>query len=830
MPRTNRFNVPFSERLRQSRVARGLEAEAPAPAECTPAREVINWGSIADEISEMRTAMLRSDAYSQFAALVTANTQANANSFFSEFAHRAMSRGEFMHQNLHQNLRRDDAQIVINPYRVRDDAPPAPSERPTFIPGNTRGHTPIPPPVMPPEALDIPSPAELTTLLAGRDANPAAQVQAQAQRPSAQVADPMTYRDLVERQVQAFMELFPFIKMALHGQKLERVGNYTGSSSQACEISGMLPGNTPLDLRENILIERYALRLEIRNAHGYKRISLRFPTNLLRDERSLRLLPDITAVHPYNKPRPFYTVRVVHAHHRPEFGMPLPFGLNDAIFEPENSTNCYAASMTVSADTQLWEIRELCRMANGDYVPLPPEALAMLPTDTQLHPHLATKESNRGMIAFTRDSSAGQFDRQQVMKAGRFFKQYGIDTTDQRAKEFSAIIAGALTFEVKLLSTREEYRWAYANGPESCMSKGSDRNNKAKFKGCYVNGEWVHPIEVFAHPESPLRLLVVSDGDKVGARTWVNTERKQWARIYTCNNVRGSSNLINEWLETEGYRQSNTWCADAPMLRLTTDRGYTVCPYIDPGNYGVGVEHDRLVIGGSHQEANHETGCLNDSSDDDNDADWYCDDCGEGCSDYDNRYTVINDGCVCEGCIGNYTAAWNPYDQETQYVHDSRIGNVTNLYDATYDDTCDEDYVFSRNLGRDGYVLLDSDEYGPDCVAKRDVCVVTTNDEWILEEDADDKGYLYLEDDGEWVPDSEACVMVDADGTATLHEESVANTDGYIDLADTDIDEDDLDYPNHKWTSAATTYLHPDFIESLAETESESESEEGVAT
>lgn len=819
MPRTNRFNVPFSERLRQSRVARGLEAESPAPAECTPAREVINWGSIADEVSGMREAMLTSDSFSRFAALMTANAQATGSSFFGGFVHQGMAHGESMHQN----LRRDDAQIVINPHRVRDDAPPAPSERLVFVPGNTHGHIPIPPPVMPPEALDIPSPAELTTLLAARDANPAAQ----AQRPSAQVADPLTYRDLVECQVQAFMALVPMIKMLLRGTHIDYIANYSNSSSCEFSIATRLPPDNPYLPAENINSSDCGVQMELSRGHVTARLFLRLPTTLLRDERSLLLLRDIATVFDANVAVPLDYVNVVHGMMQPGYGHTLPHGLNTSMFGPAVG-GTYQPHLVIPADTQLWEIRELCRMAKGDYMPLPPEALDMLPAGTQLHPHLATKDSNRGMIAFTRDSSAGQFDRQQVMKAGRFFKQYGIDTTDQRAKEFSAIIAGALTFEVKLLSTREEYRWAYAIGPESCMSRGSDYNNQAKFKGCYVDGKWVHPIEVFAHPESPLRLLVVSDGDKVGARTWVNTERKQWARIYTCNNVRGSSNLINEWLEIEGYRQSNTWCEDAPMLRLVTDRGDTICPYIDPGNYGVGVERDRLVIGGSHRQANHETGCLSDE-DEDSEADWYCDDCGDGYSEYDGRYTVINGDCVCGHCINNYTAVWNPNQDETQYVHDSQIGSLSYLYDATYDDTCDEDYVFSRNLGRDGYVLLDSDEYGSDCVAQRDMCVVTTNDEWILEEDAEDKGYLYLEETGEWVPDDEACVMVDADGTATLHEERNADTDGYIDLADTDIDEDDLDYPIHKWTSAATTYLHPDFIESLAETESESESEEGVA-
>lgn len=799
MPRTNRFHVPFSERLRQSRVARGLEAEAPAPAECTPAREVINWGSIADEISEMRTAMLTSDSLARFAAGIAGSPMIADFYEFSRF--------------MNPDIRPGGAQVVTDFARTHAGQ---------FV------NVEVPPPP-PPPALDIPSPAELTALLAERDANPAAQPQPQPQRPSAQVADPMTYRDLVERQVQAFMELLPLLKMVLRGELTDYIPDYSHSNSYEFGIATRLPLDNPYLPAEDIHTSDCGVGMDLTRGATTARLMLRLPTILLRDERSLLLLRDIATVADANVAVPLDYVNVVHEIMQPGYGRALPHGLNASMFEPAGEST-YHHRLVIPADTQLWEIRELCRMANGDYMPLPPEALDMLPAGTQLHPHLATKESNRGMIAFTRDSSAGQFDRQQVMKAGRFFKQYGIDTTDQRAKEFSAIIAGALTFEVKLLSTREEYRWAYANGPESCMSRGSDRNNQAKFKGCYVNSEWVHPIEVFAHPESPLRLLVVSDGDKVGARTWVNTERKQWARIYTCNNVRGSSNLIDEWLETEGYRQSNTWCEDAPMLRLVTDRGDTICPYIDPGNYGVGVERDHLVIGEGHRQANHETGCLNDSSDDeDSEADWHCDNCGDGYSDWDDRYTVINDGCVCGHCSSNYTAVWNPYDQETQYVHDSQIGDVASLYDATYDDTCDEDYVFSRNLGRDGYVLLDSDEYGSDCVAQRDMCVMTTNDEWILEEDTDDKGYLYLEDDGEWVPDSEACVMVDADGTATLHEESAADTDGYIDLTDTEIDEDDLDYPNHKWTNAATTYLHPDFIESLAETESESESEEGVA-
>ncbi|MBX9922244.1 MAG: hypothetical protein K2Y33_20825, partial [Mycolicibacterium frederiksbergense] len=92
MPRTNRFNVPFSERLRQSRVARGLEAPTPAPAERIRAREAHDWGFIAHEVNAMRDAMLRSDPFAHFAALIAADARPQGISF-SEFMHGTLLSG-----------------------------------------------------------------------------------------------------------------------------------------------------------------------------------------------------------------------------------------------------------------------------------------------------------------------------------------------------------------------------------------------------------------------------------------------------------------------------------------------------------------------------------------------------------------------------------------------------------------------------------------------------------------------------------------------------------------------------------------------------------------
>jgi hypothetical protein len=656
--------------------------------------------------------------------------------------------------------------------------------------------------------LDIPTMPELHAI------TPAPVPVAAPQRPSAQLADPLTFLDIIELQVQAFFSVLPLLKVIFNNRKYGAIQNEYRSGRSLVMIDVYVPNNN--NAHQTLRFHAHGIELHVIPRQRDTNIELLLPLTLLRDARTLPHLQELCTVDQRNvviEPTQLYL-----RHHASNDGGPL---LTPDCPITYGQVNLDSGPIVVPIDTPLWEMREMLRIARGDYLTLPQEALDYLAPESKVtHPHMSMKVANRGLVAFTRDRNAGQLDRQQVMKPGRYFKQYGIDPTDQRAKDFSAMIAGAVTMETKLLSTREEYNWAYATGPESCMCKGSRSNNKEKFHKCEVDNEWVHPVEVFAHPESDLRLLVVADGGKVGARTWLNTKTKLYARIYGSNNMRGAETVLREWLDNESYALGHGWCEDQPLLRLDSDVGGIICPYIDPSNYGVEVQSNRLVIGGTC-EANHETGHLN--GHDANEPDWTCDCCDRGQSNDDYTYETIGGGVICEDCRDQaYTAVESVHTGDTLYVEDNERNSTTHVYAADHLPNTDESYVYCRSLSNYNLVELDSDYYDSNCVARMDDCVRTNDGTWVLDEDTGHYDLLYCEEQGYWTPKDQCCLLIDAEGNTLVEEKSGADLSGLVETTDFTAEDFGSDY------EGLTVYADQEYIDANTD-DGETDEDEAAA-
>ncbi|HBW09429.1 MAG: hypothetical protein JL55_18760 [Pseudomonas sp. BICA1-14] len=395
--------------------------------------------------------------------------------------------------------------------------------------------------------------------------------------------------------------------------------------------------------------------------------------------------------------------------------------------------------------TPLWQVREALRMKNGTYTALPADVLALLPQDvidTQF-PHVATKLGNAGMVAYTQSPVAGMLDRQQVIKPGRYIRQHCEDLTDEEVKQAAASCLAASTAGFHHSKDADAFARIYINGPSSCMAY--DETGK-EFGRLMVDDKFFHPARVYAHPDNNIEIVWLEVAGRIGARAVINTANKTYPRIYGSDSVRGGYNRMAEYLEALGYRQSDGSLNGQKLLKVHPDQfpKAIICPYIDSGNLGVDIFDDHLIVGGRY-DSDHETGCLNRyNTSDEDEWTWCCDCCGDDQTDDDDQYDT-NDGQVCHSCVGlHYTQVHDVESNCARYVNDSETfynGRYTvhgRFYTLWFNGS-PEDY---------DYVELSSHYYGSnEYVAPEDECIEDMDGDWIRRADVEDHGLFINEDE-----------------------------------------------------------------------------------
>lgn len=430
------------------------------------------------------------------------------------------------------------------------------------------------------------------------------------------------------------------------------------------------------------------------------------------------------------------------------------------------------ASSFFRSDAPLWHVREEARIHFGIYDPLPDAAKELLdPVKTaNLFPHLSIKPSNAGMIAYTQSSTHGVMDRQTVTRAGRFLRQFAKDgVDDEGVKQMAAHIASSLSSQFKHSREREDYKHVYIHGPSSCMAY--DESGKY-FGRLTVDGTFVHPCEVYAHPDNDLEIVWCEVKDNVVARTIINKKRMQYPRIYAKESVGNAEQRLYGYLEDLGYTQHDHALSDQKLLRISPDRypKAILCPYIDSGNLGVDVYDDHLVTGGGYN-ADHETGCLIDYNTNDRGNDWCCPCCDDDFDD-DDSYELNDDGeRVCQCCADNdHTRAYCTYQQEERHVHeDNNVYTLTSVnrgslryYNHIY---FNSDF---RDMGHYELVELSTSYYDSKCVALSEDCVRTDDGDYILLNDLADHDLFFNQDDSEACEISDYAIVVNEDGDPEL--------------------------------------------------------------
>lgn len=258
----------------------------------------------------------------------------------------------------------------------------------------------------------------------------------------------------------------------------------------------------------------------------------------------------------------------------------------------------------------LWQHREMARLTMGEYISIP-EALYKQMGHAFLEqeiPHLATKGSNAGKIAFVRDPKHGENDTQSVMKPGKYLRRVlNSQVSDQQLKEMVAELNAASTFEVMEADEPEDIARVYMEGPQSCMSYG-----RGQFDDCVdTDGIWHHPSEVYGHPDNNIVVIYVVTNDQIAARAVTNFKSEQYARIYGSDWCKTALAILKDHIEEVlGFSQNEYALSGQKLLRIDTQTGDIICPYIDTENDGVDVYDTYLRCGGDEHTPNHSTGTL----------------------------------------------------------------------------------------------------------------------------------------------------------------------------------------------------------------------------
>lgn len=330
-------------------------------------------------------------------------------------------------------------------------------------------------------------------------------------------------------------------------------------------------------------------------------------------------------------------------------------------------------------DRQCWRDREMRRLRDEKYAPIPWESLYIerLITNKRISEIAdADKESKRfahlsvkteGKIAYTEDDRKGYDDRQTAITPGRYLQRFHPGIHQQCIDRFvSAIELQSKMPDLQITTDPDEIVRIYRNGPVSCMGPG-------------YTWEYGHPCQVYGSVgdwQSDLAVAYLGTLDDAKARAVVWPERKRYTRIY------GNTSKLEMILTANGYTQhASLTGAKIRIIPAGHRSGIYLIPYIDGSDY-VGVDDRRRYgyldksVGSDNEQlpASEQQGYARlsgmsatcdrcgehyNSDDDDCGNDWcpscyenvrWCDECGTVMHIYDDDCTGTPNGYLCENC------------------------------------------------------------------------------------------------------------------------------------------------------------------------------------
>lgn len=225
--------------------------------------------------------------------------------------------------------------------------------------------------------------------------------------------------------------------------------------------------------------------------------------------------------------------------------------------------------------------REDAKIAAGEYTLLPDHMLDKM-TGSRRRRYHYPRITNGAMISFYETESMARLDRLTEMKATRYITRYltasDEDGEDKMWDYMAELGLASNAVFLGFATSREDIRFIYENGPESCMS------GKA---GQYHNDK-VHPAEAYASPDLGVAYLLRggedmrADGVEIVGRALCNMNDKSWVRLY------GEHKRMEKLLEAEGFQEDPSCLGGCRLLKLfgcrhdgSPNRRIIMLPYLD---------------------------------------------------------------------------------------------------------------------------------------------------------------------------------------------------------------------------------------------------------
>ncbi len=294
-------------------------------------------------------------------------------------------------------------------------------------------------------------------------------------------------------------------------------------------------------------------------------------------------------------------------------------------------------------------------------------------------PWLSPYINREGKLFVTPSPAYGEQDRQQACsRPGKYLALFPNLTQEEVKSRATAINNILKPTTLSFAHSSTEIVDIYLNGPSSCMSRPTSEYG--------TNG--THPVSVYGY-DNDIAVAYIRRGERIIARTVVNTRRKQWVEIY------GHDSALKSLLKTSGYTQNNYALEGCKLSLVKLDDGGFVLPYLDGTVDTVCMKSDHLIINddGAY-EATTTCGSSNVMI--------ICEECQQHVGEDDAYHIDDTSGNVCYDCLSSkYIRINDDYfhrdecscteDTEEYFVTDDP-GDIIEIDDLFYGDTDSYEY------------------------------------------------------------------------------------------------------------------------------------------
>jgi len=200
--------------------------------------------------------------------------------------------------------------------------------------------------------------------------------------------------------------------------------------------------------------------------------------------------------------------------------------------------------------------REAKRQAAGEYEILAEKFMPENGEAAYTYARLIVSENEPPLIGYYETASDARYDRLKKVKPTKYFTYY---FSEDIAWDLMAELGlASASLNIAFVNTREDIRYVYENGPESCMS-GQAQN---------YYSDAVHPTEAYASPDLELAVIWRGDADfrsennNIISRALCNRKTKQYVRIY------GDIKRAQDMLKERGYSKNTYALGGCRLLKI----------------------------------------------------------------------------------------------------------------------------------------------------------------------------------------------------------------------------------------------------------------------